>query len=74
MSENKPIKYLGDYIDGRFIVPERADGEFKNTSPSDLKDEIMVVEYRYDHVTQACDAAKKAFIPWARLSQEKRFE
>ncbi|MES2962264.1 MAG: succinylglutamate-semialdehyde dehydrogenase [Bdellovibrionota bacterium] len=74
MSENKPIPYLGDYIEGRFIVPDRADGEFKNTSPSDLKDEIMVVEYRYDHVVRACEAAKKAFVPWARLPFEKRKE
>ena len=69
MSENKPIKYLGDFIDGRFIVPDRADGEFKNTSPSDLKDEIMVVEYRYDHVAQACAAAKKAFLERVRINR-----
>ncbi len=69
-----PIRYLGDYIDGKFVVPDRADGEFKDLSPSDLKDEIMVFEYRYDHVAQATAAAKKAFLPWARLPKEKRFE
>ncbi len=70
----KPIPFLGDYLDGRFVVPERADGEFKNTSPSDLKDEIMTLEYRFDHVTRATKAARRAFLPWARLSQEKRNE
>lgn len=72
MSELKPIPYLGDYIDGKFVIPERADGEFKNASPADLKDEIMTVEFRYDHVTRACGAAKKAFRSWSRLSQDQR--
>lgn len=67
-----PVKFLGDYINGRFVIPERADGNFKNISPGDHKDEIMTLEYRYDHVQQATEAAKKAFVPWARLSQETR--
>lgn len=74
MSELKPIPFLGDYIDGRFLKPDRADGEFIDASPSDLKDEIMVLEYRYDHVSLATRAAKKAFLGWARLPQEKRNE
>jgi len=68
------IPFLGDYIDGRFVTPDRADGEFKDISPADLKDEIMVLEYRYDHVHMATKAAKRAFLPWARLPREKRFE
>ena len=68
----KPLQFLGDYIDGRFVVPDRADGEFKDISPSDLKDEIMHLEYRYDHVHMATKAAKKAFLPWARLTQSQR--
>lgn len=70
----KAITYLGDYIDRQFIKPDRADGEFKDISPADLKDEISVLEYRYDHVHLAAQAAKRAFLPWARLSREKRFE
>lgn len=72
MSIMQPMKYLGDYIDGRFVVPDRADGDFKNLSPADHKDEIMTVEFQYDHVGRATAAAKKAFIPWARLSQDQR--
>ena len=76
MMDAKPsqIPYFGDFIDGRFIKPDRADGEFKDISPADLKDEVMHLEYRYDHVAAATSAAKKAFLPWARLSQEKRNE
>lgn len=67
------VKFRGDYINGQFLTTERPDGEFINKSPGDLKDVIMRVEYRYDHVGEATKAAKKAFLPWARLPQEERF-
>jgi succinylglutamic semialdehyde dehydrogenase len=66
------IPFMGDFIDGKWIKPDRADGEFKDVSPADLKDVIMELEYRYDHVSKATSAAKKAFLDWARLPQEKR--
>lgn len=74
LNDLKPIPYLGDYINGEFIKPDRADGEFTDVSPGNLKDEVMHLEYRYDHVHAATRAAKEAFVPWARLSQEKRNE
>jgi succinylglutamic semialdehyde dehydrogenase len=70
----KPLAFLGDYIDGKFVIPERADGEFINTSPADLKDVVLNLEYRYDHVHLATRAAKRAYIGWARLPKQKRFE
>ena len=66
------MEYFGDLIDGRFRVPERADGEFKVLSPADLKDHIMTLQFRYDHVDEACSAAKKAFLKWAMLSMDER--
>jgi len=74
VSELRQIPYLGDYIDGAFIIPDRADGEFMDVSPADLKDEVMRLEYRYDHVHMATRAAKKAFLEWAHLPQQKRNE
>ena len=68
----KPIEFLGDYINGQFVKPDRADGEFKDISPGNLKDEVMHLEYRYDHVSMATEAAHKAFLPWARLSNDER--
>lgn len=64
--------FLGDFISGRFTKSNRPDGNFKDFSPADLKDEVMHVSYSYEHVDQACDAAKKAFLPWARLSLAER--
>lgn len=67
-----PIKYQGDFIAGRFVPVEKGDGEFKDVSPGDLNDQIMTVKFKYDHIDEACMAAKKAFIPWMRLSLEER--
>ena len=69
----KTMEFLGDYIDGKFVRPDRADGEFVDISPADLKDVIGRLEYRYDHITRATKAAKDAFPAWARLPQESRF-
>lgn len=68
-----PIEFLGDYIDGRFVKPDRADGEFKSVSPGDLKDVISHLEYRHEHIALATKAAREAFPKWARLPQEQRF-
>lgn len=68
----KRIEYRGDFIDGKFLNTERADGEFVDSSPANLKDEIMVLEYRYDHVHMAAEAARRAFKKWSQESQETR--
>lgn len=68
-----PIEFLGDYIDGRFVKPDRADGEFKSVSPGDLADVIANLEYRHEHIAVATKAAREAFPKWARLPQEQRF-
>ncbi|MCM2280292.1 MAG: aldehyde dehydrogenase family protein, partial [Bdellovibrionaceae bacterium] len=73
MSELRPIPFLGDYIDGVWVKPDRPDGEFVDTSPADLKDEVMRLEYRYDHVARATAAARSAFQDWSALPMETRF-
>ncbi|MEN0060178.1 MAG: hypothetical protein AAGB31_15170 [Bdellovibrio sp.] len=61
-------KYKGDFINGRFVPVEKGDGEFKDISPSDLNDTVMVVPFKHDHIDEACVAAKKAYPSWACLS------
>ncbi|MDX9730162.1 MAG: succinylglutamate-semialdehyde dehydrogenase [Bdellovibrionales bacterium] len=68
------VGYIGDYIDGQFIKPDRADGEFSAVSPADLSDVLARLEYRYDHVSRATEAARRAFPAWARLPEEQRFQ
>lgn len=69
-----PIEFLGDYIDGKFVKPDRADGEFKSVSPADLTDVLSHLEFRHDHISRATKAAREAFPAWARAPQEHRFQ
>ena len=69
---SNPVKYKGDFISGKWILPERPDGDFKDISPGDLSDEIMKVTFKHDHVDQACSSAKKAYLSWARLPVDER--
>lgn len=66
------MNFLGDFINGKWIKSDRPDGQFKDVSPGDLKDDIMTVTFRHDHVDAACEAAKNAYLPWARLTFEER--
>lgn len=66
------IQYLGDYIQGRFVAPEAPDGVIDNKSPADLSEQVIVVPYKFTHVDQACEAAKKAFTEWSVTSLDQR--
>jgi succinylglutamic semialdehyde dehydrogenase len=66
------MSYLGDFINGKWIQPEKADGSFKDVSPADLKDEVMNTIFCHQHVDKAVESARKAFLPWARLSFDER--
>lgn len=72
MSQIFSISYRGDYIDGRFVPVTKGDGEIKDISPADLKDNIMNIPYKNDHVEEACRAAKKAYPKWGQLSFDER--
>jgi succinylglutamic semialdehyde dehydrogenase len=66
------MSYLGDFINGKFVPVQTPDGTFKDTSPADLNDVIMTVPFSHSHVDRAVEAARKAYLPWARLSLEER--
>ncbi len=66
------MKYLGDFINGRFIAVTQGDGEIKDLSPADLNDVILAVPFRRDNTEEACKAARDAYLPWARRPLEER--
>lgn len=72
MSTLLPLQFKGDYIAGRWVSSGKSDGELKDASPGDLSDILMTVGFRHDHIEEAVRAARKAFMPWARLSMEER--
>ncbi len=66
------MSYIGDYINGKFVKVEKGDGSIKDISPADLNDVVMTVPYSHAHVDQAVEAARKAYLPWARLPFSER--
>lgn len=62
------MEFAGDFISGKFIKNDKADGQFNDVSPADLSDQILNVRYQLDHVDKACRAAKDAYLGWAKLS------
>lgn len=65
-------EWKGDFINNKFIKNDRPDGDFQNVSPADLKEQVFHFEYSYQHVDQACEAARKAYKKWAHTSYEDR--
>lgn len=72
MIQQRPMAFLGDYINGQFIQPTLGDGEFKSISPCDKEDLLLSGHYCHNHIDEACYAAKKSYLPWASLSLEDR--
>ncbi len=70
--QNKNIQFLGDFLNGRFVLSEKPDGQFKDESPGDLSDQILTAQYSLDNIEKACQHAKAAYLPWARLSLDQR--
>lgn len=64
--------FKGDFISGNFTQPPQPDGEFKDISPSDIKDEVGVVKYSRDHIAIATESAQKAHKSWSRLTLDER--
>ncbi len=68
----KKITFLGDYICQKFVTSTKPDGQYADISPGDLSDQITVVNYKLEHIDLACVEAKKAYLPWAKLSLDER--
>ncbi|MBT4760121.1 MAG: succinylglutamate-semialdehyde dehydrogenase [Bdellovibrionaceae bacterium] len=70
--EIKNIEYLGDYINGKFLVPQSPEEEISNASPGDLKDHVYQGKVQYSHVGEAIESANFAYKKWKRTSYEER--
>jgi succinylglutamic semialdehyde dehydrogenase len=68
----KNVTFLGDFISGKFALADKVNGQFKDVSPGDTNDEILNATYKLDHVDRAVQAAKQAYMPWARLTVDER--
>jgi len=59
--------YLGNWIDGRFVLPAAPNGEWVGHSPADSRDELGRFTYSFLAVDEAVAAARAA-LPMARRS------
>ncbi len=66
------MSYFGDFINGKFVPVQKPNGTFKDISPGDLNDLIMTVPFSHAHVDSAIEAARNAYLPWAKLSLDER--
>ncbi|MEI7974302.1 MAG: succinylglutamate-semialdehyde dehydrogenase [Bdellovibrio sp.] len=66
------MSFKGDFFAGRFHLPQKATGQFKDFSPADLSDQILTVQFTHDHIDPAVESARKAYTSWSRLKQEER--
>ncbi len=62
----------GDFIGGRFVVPESPDELLEIRSPADLDQVVAVHPVAVAHVSRAVSAARGAFSTWRRLGYEAR--
>lgn len=72
MSQDQVIPFKGDFIANRWVLSDKTDEEWAVQSPGNLKDTVIQMSARFDHVDQAVHAARKAYLPWAHLGIEKR--
>ncbi|NBU20041.1 aldehyde dehydrogenase family protein [bacterium] len=65
-------KFLGNYIQGEFKVPQEINGEWTYLSPADLQDEVGRVSYSYASVDHAVSSARHAWKSWKKTRLEDR--
>ena len=65
------LNYKGNYINGEFKKPLQ-EGTFLKTSPSDLSDSIIQVDFSSSVVDEICSYGKEAFLPWLKTPIDKR--
>jgi len=57
----------GDYIQGRFVPVEDANGELESRNPADLDAPSIPFPFAYERVGEVVGAARSAFLSWKRM-------
>jgi len=64
----------GNFIDGSFIFPTEANGDWISKSPANFSDQLGQYRYSYAAIDDAVSAAKKAFEGWRKTKFTDRAE
>lgn len=65
---------LGDYIQGRFVMPDPYHWEWEDVSPAHWEEKLGVFRSSRRHVDLAVESARAAWLKWHRLSLSERLE
>lgn len=68
------VSPLGDYIDGRWLVPSAPDAVIRRDSPANTSDRIGEFPIAYGHVDMAVAAAREAQPGWEATPLSERLE
>jgi len=72
MAEPSDFAPRGDFIDGRFAMPEDVAGEIALEDPGDTRESLGVFPFGANSVERAVEAARLAFPAWRDASPETR--
>ena len=72
MAETTAFEPRGDFIDGRFALPERPSGEIPLEDPGDAQAELGAFPFARGSVDAAVDAARRAWPDWRDCASEQR--
>ena len=62
----------GDYINGHWKMPARADETIKKLCPADLTQTLWEAKVSYDHIDEVIAAASRGYEVWRKTKLEKR--
>jgi succinylglutamic semialdehyde dehydrogenase len=72
VADHSPFEPRGDFVGGRFALPERADGELVLVDPGDTRAPLGAFPFAAESVARAVDAARRAWPAWRDASPETR--
>lgn len=70
----RDFSFSGNYINGRFVIPESPSFTVEKLNPADLDDHISTIPIYYPHCEEAVNRASEAFPAWSHLHRDKRLE
>ena len=70
----RDFSFSGNYINGRFVIPEHPSSSFKKKSPADIKETIVEVPVCYKHCEEAVVRARETFEQWSEMDNLQRLE
>ncbi len=70
----RDFSFSGNYINGRFVLPEHPNFHIEKKSPADVAEAIINIPVYYPHAEEAVTSAKAVFEHWASLDGLKRLE